>query len=103
SPVLYCVRAPDPLLLVADRDGTLGVCRGNFAGGHSESTKPQCGEIAELGAGIRRLIVAANGQAIVVADHIYAMDLRHEALLDHVSQLAWCKGADHGDCDDEER
>jgi len=90
-----------PLVLTADRDGVLGVCRGNFAGGRSEASRPQCGKVMELPAGVRRLRSVGN-QVAVGADHLYVMDLSHQTMFDRVDQLSWCKGVNHGNCSEDD-
>lgn len=92
---------PHYLLLAADRDGVLGMCRGNFAGGRSEASRPQCGKVMDLPAGVRRLR-SVGDQVIVGADHLYTMDFGHRTMLDRVNQLSWCKGADHGNCSEDD-
>ncbi|APG03441.1 hypothetical protein BJI69_05590 [Luteibacter rhizovicinus DSM 16549] len=100
---------PDPagkshsryLLLAADTDGVLGVCRGNFAGGRSEASRPQCGKVMDLPAGVRRLS-AVDDQVIVVTDHLYTMNLDHRTMFDRADRLSWCKGMNHGVCSEDD-
>ncbi|NID14086.1 WD40 repeat domain-containing protein [Luteibacter yeojuensis] len=90
-----------PLILTADRDGVLGICRGNFAGGRSEASRPQCGSVMKLPAGVGRLD-SAGDQVAVSADHVYAMDLSHGAMVGRVDRLSWCKGSNHGHCSEDD-